>query len=172
MLDFIQTMVKFVGFMMLIVTGITLFEEKDYILAIESFSIFLVSLVISYLLSNLIEKKAYDIHQKAYGIVLVSDKIFEDCEEMGETEFEMFFHPFGQEAVLNYETGNVGFFYQYSLKEWKDKSREEGNPVEQDPTFFVVTANKNAELIKSMKNPFLVSSKPAEVVQFLEGHRW
>lgn len=170
MLGFIQTLVKFTGFMMLITTGITLFEERDYIVASELFSIFLLSLLISYLLTKLIEKKAYGINQKEYGVVIVSDKIIESYEEMDEAEFEKFVHPFEKETELFVNTEKVGFFYEYTLKQWNDMFQEE-KPVEQDPTFLVVTGNKDAKLFKAMTNPFLVASKPSEVVRFLEEHR-
>ncbi|MGM9985973.1 MAG: hypothetical protein ACI35O_01975 [Bacillaceae bacterium] len=124
-----------------------------------------ISLSIAYLLHKYINKKAYSIRQKEYGIVIISDQWldFTGEEEKYEDETAM---PFYNEVMTFYDTNKVSFIYTYDLESWN--TNEAYTHISHDPTFVVITDNEDADRDKANQQPFLITSRPIEVVEFLE----
>lgn len=117
-------------------------------------------------LGRLKEKKIYSVEQKEYSLVMVSNQL---SDEMDEEEYESYVHPFENFMETCWDTGKINSDYEFTLEFW---NRQENFPiVTHDPTFMVTTGHPDAKFEKKMQNPFVVTTNPVEVLQFLESHK-
>lgn len=132
---------------------------EKYSDAINSFILLLVSLGISLLLTRYIEKNAYKVEQKNYGVVTVSNKwshshdLAEDEDAFTKVEDDLF------------ATGKVSSTFVFTLAEWNEKQGVV--TITQDPIFLVISDNGNANIKKAMRKPFVITSNLEEVLRFL-----
>ncbi len=153
---------------MLVFTVIMIFEAHDYAMAGSSFAVSLVSMLLSLILDKIAEKRAFNIHQKCYAVVVISEKCVDDDDSID---------PFEKEEGAFFDTGKVGFTYHYDFKQWNMRLKElpakrkeslEHLQIVHDPTFMVITAYDSSKTEEAMMRPFLITSNPSEAVRFIK----
>ena len=139
---------------------ILLFIDGTYSDAVYVVLLFLGTVVVTWLLTIYIEKTAYRVNQKQYQVVMISEKLenWQDIEV----------RPFEKEEDAFWETGKLAGIYLYAPAEWSEKKGVV--PIMEDPTFLIISGNDNASKGKAMRKPIVVTSKPEEVLKFLESH--
>ncbi|NMD71587.1 hypothetical protein HHO41_14890 [Bacillus sp. DNRA2] len=128
--------------------------------SVNTFILLVVSLGITLLLTSYIEKNAYRIKQKDYGVVTVSNK-WSHSQDLEDDEDE-----FSKIEDALFATGKVSSTFMYNLAEWNEKQGVV--TITQDPTFLVISDNGNANIKMAMKNPFMTTSNLDEVLRFLK----
>ncbi|USK68812.1 hypothetical protein [Peribacillus asahii] len=166
MVRIIRDLIVLLGVMCLFGFILMLFNGR-YSDTTDMFICALVILFIAFLLTRYIEKRAYDVHQKDYGIVIISNEWM--TSNKFDSEQESAVQPFENEVITFFDTGKVSETFAYTLADWNE--RKGVVRISQDPTFLVISGNGNAIRKKAMRQPFVVTSNSAEVLQFLESYK-
>jgi len=166
MVRIIRDLIVLLGVMCLFGFILLLFNGR-YSETTDMFICTLVILFIAFLLTRYIEKRAYNIHQKDYEIVIISNEWMDSNQFDGEQESNV--QPFENEVITFLDTGKVSATFAYTLADWNE--RKEVVHISQDPTFLVISGNGSASTKKAMRQPFVVTSNSMEVLQFMENNK-
>ena len=146
---------------------ILLFLDGSYSDTLGIFTILLVTLIVTFLLTKYIEKVAYKVYQKNYAVVIVSNE-WDEYNKLEEDQ-DWSEQTLNEEENVFFETGKVSQTYVFNILEWNEK--RDVVSITEDPTFLVISDNFNAKSENAMQKPFVVTSNPKEVLQFLERNK-
>lgn len=146
---------------------ILLFLDGSYSETLGTFTILFVTMIVTFLLTKYIEKVAYKVHQKHYAVVIVSNE-WDEYNKLEEDQ-DLSERPLNEQENVFFETGKVSTTYALNLLGWNEK--RDVVSITEDPTFLVISDNFNAKSEKAMQKPFVVTSNPKEVLQFLERNK-
>lgn len=103
------------------------------------------------------KRKAYALPQKEYGLVMIIEEPDEESLAIREPLIERC-----------WDTGKLMADYVFSSEEWNQQKKV--IPLQQFPTYLLISEHPYSDHEECLQNPFLVTTQPAEILDFLFHH--